>query len=74
VKAEDEEAKEKTYEIVREFVKRFKSLHGSIMCKDLLGYDLDIPEELEEVEEKQICETRCPEFVKNAVEILGKLL
>ncbi len=74
VKAEDEEAKEKTYEIVREFVKRFKSLHGSIMCKDLLGYDLDIPEELEEVEEKQICETRCPEFVQNAVEILGKLL
>ncbi len=74
VKAEDEEAKEKTYEIVKEFVKRFKSLHGSIMCKDLLGYDLDIPEELEEVEEKQICENRCPEFLKNAVEILGKLL
>jgi len=74
VKAEDEEAKEKTYEIVREFVKSFKSLHGSIICKDLLGYDLDIPEEREEVEEKQICETRCPEFVKNAVEILGKLL
>ena len=74
VKAEDDEAKEKTYEIVREFVKRFKSLHGSIMCKDLLGYDLDIPEEREQVEEKQICETRCPEFVKNAVEILEKLL
>ncbi len=74
VKAEDEEAKEKTYEIVREFVKRFKSLHGSIMCKDLLGYDLDNPEEREQIEEKQICETRCPEFVQNAVEILGKLL
>jgi len=74
VQAEDEEAKEKTYEIVREFVKRFKSLHDFIMCKDLLGYDLDIPEEREEAEEKQICENRCPEFVKNAVEILGKLL
>jgi hypothetical protein len=55
-------------------VKRFKSLNGSIICKDLLGYDLDKPEELEEVEEKQICETRCPEFVKNAVEILEKIL
>jgi C_GCAxxG_C_C family probable redox protein len=43
VKAEDEEAKERTYEIVREFVKRFKSLNGSIVCKDLLGYDLDKP-------------------------------
>jgi C_GCAxxG_C_C family probable redox protein len=74
VKAEDEEAKERTYEIVREFVKRFKSLNGSIVCKDLLGYDLDKPEELEEVEEKQICETRCPKFVQNSVEILEKLL
>jgi len=74
VKAEDDEAKEKSYEIVREFVKRFKSLHGSIMCKDLLGYDLDNPEEREQAEEKQVCETRCPEFVQNAVEILEKLL
>ena len=74
MKAEDEEAKEKSYKIVREFIKRFKSLHDSIMCKDLLGYDLDNSEEREEVEEKQICETRCPEFVQNAVEILEKLL
>lgn len=74
LRAEDDEAKEKTYEIVREFVKRFKSLHGSIMCKDLLGYDLNIPEELKEVEEKQIWDDRCPEFVKSGVEILEKLL
>jgi C_GCAxxG_C_C family probable redox protein len=74
MKAEDEEAKEKSYKIVREFVERFKSLHGSIMCKDLLGYDLDNPEEREQAEEKQICETRCPEFVQNAVGILEKLL
>ena len=74
VKAEDEEAKEKTYEIVREFVKRFKSLNGSIICKDLLGYDLDTPEGREQVEEKQICETLCPKFVQNSVEILEKFL
>ena len=74
VKAEDEEAKEKTYEIVRELVKRFKSLNGSIICKDLLGYDLDSPEEREQVKEKQICETLCPKFVQNSVEILEKLL
>lgn len=74
LRAEDDEAKEKTYEIVREFAKRFKSLHGSIMCKDLLGYDLNIPEELKEVEEKQIWDDRCPELVKSGVEILEKLL
>ena len=74
VKADDEEAREKTYEIVREFVKRFKSLNGSIICNDLLGYDLDTPEGREQVEEKQICETLCPKFVQNSVEILEKLL
>jgi hypothetical protein len=44
------------------------------MCKDLLGYDLDNPEEREQIEEKQICETRCPKFIKNAVGVLEKLL
>ena len=40
VSATDEQAKEKTYEIVREFVERFTSRNGSMVCRELLGYDL----------------------------------
>ena len=50
VTAEDSEAKEITYEKVREFVKRFQSSHDSIECRELLGLDLNNPEELLEAE------------------------
>ena len=74
IKAEDIEAKEKTYELVLEFVKRFKSLHGSINCTELLGYDLGSPEEMKLAEEKELFITVCPKFVQNAAEIIEQIL
>lgn len=74
IKAEDLDAREKTYEIVREFVKRFKFLHRSIICKDLLGYDLNSPEEYKEAEETKIFDTVCTKLVQNSVEILEEIL
>ena len=70
VKAEDNEAKGKTYELVREFVSKFKSRNGSIICRELLGYDLSIPEEMEQVKEKGLVNTLCPKFVRDAAEII----
>ncbi len=74
IKAEDIEAKEKTYELVLEFVKRFKSLNGSINCTELLGYDLGTPEGMKLAEEKELFTTLCPKLVQNAVEIIEKIL
>lgn len=74
VKAEDIEAKEKTYELVQEFVKRFKSRHGSINCTELLGFDLGTPEGMKLAEEKELFENVCPKFVQNAAEIIEQIL
>lgn len=74
IKAEDIEAKEKTYELVLEFVKRFKSLHGSINCTELLGYDLGSPEGMKLAEEKELFTTVCPKLVQNAAEIIEQIL
>jgi C_GCAxxG_C_C family probable redox protein len=74
VKAEDKEAKEKTYELVKEFVKRFKSLHNSLKCKDLLGWDIGTPEGWKEIEEKKLIEAFCPQLVRHAAEILEEIL
>jgi C_GCAxxG_C_C family probable redox protein len=73
-KAEDECARDKTYELVREFVNRFQSRHGSIICKELLGYDLSNPQEGEAVKEKGLFDTLCPQFVRDATEILEEIL
>jgi C_GCAxxG_C_C family probable redox protein len=73
-KAEDEGARDRTYELVREFVKRFQSRHGSIRCKELLGYDLSNPQEGEAAKKKGLFDTLCPKFVRDAAEILEEIL
>ena len=44
-RTDDVAAKEKTYAVVGEFLQEFKTLHGSIACTDLLGYNLSDPQQ-----------------------------
>lgn len=67
---EDTGAKEKTTELVQEFVKRFKARHSTIICRELLGHDVSIPEERAKVEDQNLFKTVCPKFVRDAAEIL----
>lgn len=73
-RADDDLAKEKTYELVQEFVERFRSRYGSIICKELLGYDLSKEDEMKEAQEKQLFDEFCPKLVQTAAEILEDLL
>mgnify|MGYP000890850100 CR=1 FL=1 len=73
-KKDDESAKEKTYGIVREFVERFKSINGSIVCRELTGCDISTPEGLNAFKERNIIETHCTKYVRDAAEILDKLI
>jgi C_GCAxxG_C_C family probable redox protein len=66
-------AKQKTAELVRKFVSRFKQRHGSTNCRQLLGCDLSKPEEFEWAVKQGLLATRCPKLVRHAVEILEEL-
>ena len=72
--AKDEDKKEKTYALVREFTERFRSRNGSIVCNELLGYDISTPEGRGLAQEKELFSTLCPGLVKDAAEILEQLL
>ncbi len=71
---EDVEAKEKTYQVIREFSKRFQELHGSELCKELLGCDINTSEGKEYYDQNEFFEKKCLQYVKNATEILEVLL
>ena len=71
---EDERAKEETYRLVKEFVDRFKSRSESIICRELLGFDISTPEGMKLAEEKKLVTTLCPKFVQDAVEIIEQIL
>lgn len=71
---ENSQTHEDLYGLVREFISRFISRNGSIMCRDLLHQDISTPQGLKEARDKNLFKTLCPEYVKNAVEILEEFL
>jgi len=73
-RAEDNAAKEKTYALVQEFVKRFKSRRGSLLCRELLGADMSTAQGLKTALEKNLPHTVCPKLIRDAAEILEELL
>lgn len=72
--AKDEAAREKTYKLTQEFASKFKARHNSMVCRELLGYDLSKPEERKAAHDKGLFSTLCPKFVRDAVEIVEPLL
>jgi C_GCAxxG_C_C family probable redox protein len=68
---EDNFSKEKTYELVQEFSKRFIARNKCIRCKELLGVDL-ITGDKSIVAER--VKTICPKMVQDASEIIEELL
>lgn len=65
---------DRTYELVREFNERFKALHGSVICKELISCDLSTSEGLAEARNKKIFTTVCPDFVSDSAKILGAMI
>ena len=72
--AKDKDSKEKVYSVVKKFVDEFTTRNKSIICKELLGYDMSIPEGMNNIKEKNLIKTICPKLVKDAAEILEEIL
>lgn len=70
----DAEAKERTCELVRKFAERFRKLHDSVECRDLLGCDLSTPEGRREAKDRDTHTTVCNALVRDAAEIARELL
>jgi C_GCAxxG_C_C family probable redox protein len=73
-RADDDEAKVKTYSLVKEFTEKFKARNGTIICRELLGCDIGTPEGNRVAKDKELFSTVCPGFVRDAVDILEKIL
>lgn len=71
---EDDEAKERCKAKAHLFVERFQSRQGALQCRQLIGYDLSNPGELQSAKAAGIFTERCPAFVLAAIEILEEIL
>ena len=67
------EAGMKIMDTVKEFTARFEEQHSSIICRELLGYDISTPEKRQAAMEAKAY-ANCPEYVKSAAAILDEML
>ncbi|MGI6168098.1 MAG: C-GCAxxG-C-C family protein [Christensenellales bacterium] len=68
---EDTQAKDRIANITREFLAQFKEKHSTIICRELLGYDM---EKEKGMIHPEINQRICPDLIRNAVTIAHKLI
>ena len=68
------EGRKAAYEAVVSFADKFKRMHGSLGCRELLGCDVSTPEGAKAAVERGLFGTRCPELVRGAAELLESML
>ena len=62
--------KARTKMLVRQFNEKFKQEHGSLICKQLTGFDISTPEGSTNASEAGVFQNKCPAFIKTACNIL----
>jgi C_GCAxxG_C_C family probable redox protein len=63
-------AKEKAYNKTSELLEKFSAENRSVLCKELIGYDMKNSEELRKAREEGVFIKQCPLFVLSAGRIL----
>lgn len=67
------EKREKAYLQALKFYTRFEKNCGSVLCRNLIGYDLTNPKELEQAKNSNIFAEKCSHVIEEAVKILISL-
>lgn len=70
----DEESRQRTLKLVRKFIDEFTALHGSIECRELIGYDLSDSAELKLARKNKVFQDKCTSFVYDSARILEDIL
>ena len=55
---------------LRKGSQRFEKENGSVFCREIIGYDLSVPEESEKALNSKVFDEKCVFIVKNAVKNL----
>jgi len=63
----------KSYELAQSLYKQFETKHGSVFCRELIGYNLSDAEELEKARKAKVFEEKCHNFIRTIVETLTEL-
>ena len=71
--AESRVAKDYCNQKIVEFMNLFRAENKSVVCRDILGFDVSVKEEYEHAREQNLFKTTCVNMVVNAVILLEEL-
>ena len=72
--SENTASKLKSYNISEQFMNRFIEKQGSVVCRELLGYDLTKSDDMTIIKENNLFRTICPDMIKCAVDVLEEII
>lgn len=67
------EKRKEVYKLAQEFYRQFEKENGSVLCRQLIGYNLSDPKELKRAREAKIFDEKCTVFISEAIRTLVKL-
>lgn len=70
---DNDEIKQKHYELIQKLANEFKSKHETIICRELLGEDISSSPIPSKRTEQYYQERPCAEFIKTVCELIEKL-
>lgn len=68
------EEKGNAYMIAEEFMNRFIERNGTVVCRELLGYDVSKQEDMVKIKELDLFKSICPKMIHCATEIVEQML
>ncbi len=74
MRTDDDDSRELAYALAQDFMGAFRERNETLLCRELLGVDVGTPEGITVVREKNLFQIVCPKFVKDAGEILERVL
>lgn len=66
--------KERIYQLTRDFMHQFERQHGTVLCRDLLGFDISTPEGLQAARDNGAFGRVCPSVVAWTARALERCL
>lgn len=60
--------------LVQIFDRKFRTLQGTTICRELINYDLSTPAGLQKARDENVFNLKCLKYVADAVEILKDIL
>lgn len=70
----DQKSKDQALAKMHAFRAAFLKKQPSCVCREILGYDLSDPAQMEKIQAEQLLTTRCPGVVRAALEALEEVL